>query len=529
ANLIQKDLGLTGTADGAIDFSQTGKAFPTARANLKITNSSRASAAVVSTPVDMTLEAQLNPDRSANNNYAHIIFRQGANVLGRAQLALSPATSGDWVADLTTATISGGVRYNGPSGVLFSLSGLPRQQLSGAVAVAADVSGRLNAPRLNGVIKASSLTYDNEVLGTRISAISLDGRFTNDRLELNQFNGRAGDGTIKGKGWISLAAAQGFPMMVHVEMNNARLARSDAINSTVSGTLDITNTEADGGLISGDLNLPQLRYAIVKQNASEIAVLDGVHRKGEDLTEAAAGTLPAFWKLDIKARADNQIFVSGMGLESEWSMRLRVTGTTRDPRIVGNMKVLRGTYSFAGRAFALDSGTITFDGGPVADPEIRLTASADVQDIKGTITVSGSAQRPDIAFSSTPSLPQDEILSRMLFGESMANISATEALQLASAVNGLNGGTDYLNPLGALRAATGIDRLRVVGADTATGRGTSLAAGKYLTNNVYVEIVTDTKGFMATQLEIALSRSLSLLSQTGNAGTSASVRYSKDY
>ena len=70
----------------------------------------------------------------------------------------------------------------------------------------------------------------------------------------------------------------------------------------------------------------------------------------------------------------------------------------------------------------------------------------------------------------------------------------------------------------------------MVGADAATGRGTSVAAGKYLTNNVYVEIVTDTKGFTATQFQIALSRALSLLSQTGGVnGTSVSLRYSKDY
>lgn len=318
-------------------------------------------------------------------------------------------------------------------------------------------------------------------------------------------------------------------MMIHVEMANARLARSDAINSTVSGTIDITNSEADGGLIKGDLRLPQVKYVVVKQAAAEIAVLDGVRRKGDEAITQSAIALPAFWRLNISARADNQIFVSGMGLESEWSARLRVTGTTKDPRIVGDMKVVRGNYTFAGRSFDIDTGTITFDGGPVADPEINLTASASVQDVEGVIKVTGSAQRPSIAFSSTPALPQDEILSRMLFGESVANISPTEALQLASAVNGLNGGSDYLNPLGALQSATGIDRLRVIGADTSTGRGTSLAAGKYLTNNVYVEIVTDAKGFTATQLEVALSRSLSILSTTGNAGTGASVRYSKDY
>jgi translocation and assembly module TamB len=529
ANMVQKGLGLTGTADGAIDFMQVGNSFPTARANLKISHFSRASAAVVSTPVDIALDAQLNPDRSPANNYVHALIRQGGSVVGRAQLALSPANGGDWLADINSGGISGGVRYNGPAGMPFSLAGLPRQQLSGAVALAADVSGQLNAPRLNGVVKATSLTYDNESIGTRITNIALDGRFTSDRLELTSFTGRAGDGTVTGNGWVSLAAAQKFPMLIHVEMNNARLARSDAINSTVSGTIDVTNSEADGGLIKGDLRLPLLRYVIVKQAAAEVAVLDGVRRKGEEAITQSAIALPAFWRLDIRARADNQIFVSGMGLESEWSARLRVTGTTKDPRIVGDMKVVRGNYTFAGRSFDIDTGTITFDGGPVTDPEINLTASADVQDVTGIIKVTGSAQRPSIAFSSTPALPQDEILSRMLFGESVANISPTEALQLASAVNGLNGGTDYLNPLGALRSATGIDRLRVVGADTTTGRGTSVAAGKYLTNNVYVEIVTDAKGFTATQLEVALSRSLSILSTTGNAGTGASVRYSKDY
>ncbi|CAL4868426.1 hypothetical protein MMA231_02707 [Asticcacaulis sp. MM231] len=530
ANLIQQDLGLTGTVTGAVDFSQAGNAFPTARANLKISRFSRASAAVVSSLVDIVLDARLDPDRSPTNNYVHALIRQGNSAVGRAQIALSPAAGGDWIADINAAQISGGVRYNGPSGVLFSLTGMPRQQLSGAIAIAADVSGQLSNPRLNGVIKATSLTYDNEDFGTRITSIALDGKFTNDRLELTSFSGHAGEGTVKGNGWVSLAAAQKFPMMVHVDLSNARLARSQAINSTVSGTLDITNNETDGALIKGNLRLPQLRYTILKQTASEVAVLDGVRRKGENANAVAtADTLPALWRLDIQARADNQIFVSGMGLASEWSARLRINGTTRDPRIVGEMKVVRGNYTFAGRSFDIDSGTITFDGGPVTDPEISLSASADLQDIKGTIKVTGSAQRPDIAFSSTPSLPQDEILSRMLFGESVANISATEALQLASAVNGLNGGKDYLNPLGALQSATGIDRLRIVGADTTTGRGTSLAAGKYLTNNVYVEIVTDTKGFMATQLEIALSRSLSILSQTGNAGTAASLRYSKDY
>jgi translocation and assembly module TamB len=106
-----------------------------------------------------------------------------------------------------------------------------------------------------------------------------------------------------------------------------------------------------------------------------------------------------------------------------------------------------------------------------------------------------------------------------------------EAIQLASALNSLRGsGGGGLNPLGKLRSATGFDRLRVLGADDTTGRGTSLAAGKYLTDDIYVEIVTDARGFTATQLEIALTRALSILTSTGSfGGSSGSVRYSKNY
>ncbi|MBP2161741.1 MULTISPECIES: translocation/assembly module TamB domain-containing protein [Asticcacaulis] len=532
-NAFMPDAGLTGSATGAVDFVQTGNAYPTARANLRINNFSRASVYTVSTPVDLAVDASLNPSLTPADNFLRALVRRGGAVVGRIQMNLSPSQSGEgWVRQVTTAGISGGIRYNGPAEVLFSLTGQARQQLSGPVAVAADFSGQLNDPRLNGVIKANSLTYDNETFGTRITAMKLDGRFSNDRLELTTFSGRAGNGTVTGNGWVSLAANEKFPLQVHVELRNARLARSDNVDSTVSGTLDFTNTAADGPLIKGDLRLPEVRYVFIRQGAAEINELSGVRRKGYRPAPAPPpsnlDTL-SLWKLDVRVRADNQVFISGMGLESEWRMNLHVVGTTRDPRVEGEVNNVRGIYSFAGRDFNIDQGTIRFDGGALTNPEIDLNATAVVEDVTGVIKVTGTATRPDVAFSSTPALPQDEILSRLLFGQSVTDLSATEALQLASAVNNLRGGGNGLNPLGAIRSATGVDRLRIIGADAATGRGTSLAAGKYLTNSVYVEVVTDTKGFAATQIEIALSRALSVLSQAGNTGTAVSVKYSKDY
>ena len=113
----------------------------------------------------------------------------------------------------------------------------------------------------------------------------------------------------------------------------------------------------------------------------------------------------------------------------------------------------------------------------------------------------------------------------------MTELSATQAIQLAAALNSAaRVGRRAQSARQAALGATGIDRLRILGADETTGRGTSVAAGKYISNDIYVEIITDTKGFTATQLEIALSKALSILSQTGGSnGTAVNFRYSKDY
>ncbi len=61
-------------------------------------------------------------------------------------------------------------------------------------------------------------------------------------------------------------------------------------------------------------------------------------------------------------------------------------------------------------------------------------------------TVRGTGLKPEITFASVPQLPQDELLSRILFGTSITNLSAPEAVQLASAVAALQSGCGQPRP-----------------------------------------------------------------------------------
>ena len=533
-NAFSPGLGIGGRATGSLDFSQpAGSSFPRAEARLNIIDFTRTGIAMRSEAVNLAVAGSLRPE---GGQLAAAIRRNGA-LIGRIQARLQPLGpgAGSWTTRLFAAPLAGGIRYNGPADVLMSLAGMAGHQLSGPIAVGADFSGRVQSPQFTGVARANNLTYVNEQYGTRITNMALEGRFSASQLEIVRLTGRAGEGTINGQGTIGLAAAAGFPMDLRFRFENAQLARSDDLGATVTGDVTITNGRGRGALIAGDLEMPEVRYQIIRQAAAEVRQLSGVRRRGDPLPEPGAQMaeegVPSIWRLDLRVRADNRVFVSGMGMESEWQTDLRVQGTSATPSITGNLELVRGTLSVAGRRFNLEDGRIAFTGARPPNPRIDIRAVADIDDVEVAIVVGGSANNPQIAFSSQPGLPQDEIVARILFGSSVTEISALQAVQVAASLNALRGGGGGLNPLGQLRSATGIDRLRILGADDTTGRGTALAAGMYISDDVYLEIITDARGFTATQLEIALSRSLSMISQfgSGNSGTNVNVRYSRDY
>jgi translocation and assembly module TamB len=534
-NPIMPGLGLGGRATGSLDWSQSSfAAFPRADARLEITRFTRTNLGSVSQPVDISMVGRLLPD---GGNARAIIRRRGVAV-GRLHVNLTPLPPGSasWTGRLLAAPLSGGIRYNGPADTLFSLAALADQSLTGNIGVAADFSGRVQTPQLTGVVRANDLVYENDIYGTRLTQLRVRGVFTNDQLEVTELTAKAGQGTISGKGFVNLSSAKGFPVQLNLDLNNARIARSELISTAATGAISVTNTPDGDALISGTLSLPETRFKIIRQGAAKVSTLTGVRRKAPSGRSRVSGnadaisSLPSNWRLDIKLVANDELYVSGMGLESEWGADLRITGTSDAPKIAGDMKLIRGTLGFAGRSFELESGRLSFNGGAATNPSLRVTAASEVDGTTVRVNIRGTGENPDITFSSTPALPQDEIMARILFGNSVGELTAIQAVQLAASLNSLRGGAGGLNPLGVLQSATGLDRLRILGADDKTGRGTAVAFGQYITNDVYVEIVTDARGYTASQIEISLTPALSVLSQINSFGTSnVNVRYRKDY
>ncbi len=524
---FQSGLGLGGRVSGIVNYRQSGSSVPTGDARVQIAGLTRSGLVLSSRPIDMQLAATLGAD----DLEARGIIREGGDERGRLQLRISQlGGSNDLMQRLRSGSLFGQLRYAGPVDSLWRLTGVEILDFSGAVNVAADMRGSIDNPVLSGSFASDAARMQSGLIGADVNGIRVRGRFAESRLTLSSFSGRAGDGTVSGSGFVDLSglATRGVGMDIRLAARNAQLVRRDDLAATVTGPMRIISDGSNGtiaGRLSVDRGRWQLGAAATTIQLPNVRFRE-VNRRADEAPRRAASNP---WRYLIDARARNRLDVRGLGLDSEWSADIRLRGTVNAPQIYGGADLVRGGYEFAGKRFELDRGRIRFDGESPPDPVLDIDASADVQGIAARINVGGTGQRPEIRFSSTPSMPEEEVLSRLLFGSSITDISAPEALQLGAAVASLRGGGG-LDPINQLRSAIGLDRLRIVGADVAAGRGTSVAAGKYLTRRTYVEVVTDGQGYSATNIEFQITRWLSVLSSISTVGRqSANVKVSKDY
>ena len=134
--------------------------------------------------------------------------------------------------------------------------------------------------------------------------------------------------------------------------------------------------------------------------------------------------------------------------------------------------------------------------------------------------------------SSVPDLPEDEIISQVLFGKSTSQLSATEAAQLAASVaqlTGQAGGADGV--LGRVRTTLGIDVLRFESDDSGGSSSPSVAAGKYVSQDVYIGAKQGTEVESGTaEVEVDLTPNISIESEVGQEGQSeVGVKFKWDY
>lgn len=524
-DLSNSSLGLGGTASGTLRYEAARGAAPTGTVDLRASGLTRSGITRTSLPLDLGVVGRLDANRLA----LRLVAAQNGKTVGRGQALIQPLGQGSIADRIQYGQLQAQLRWSGPAEALWRLGGVEIIDLGGPLAIGANVRGTLASPVIAGALATRAGTLTSPTTGMQLTGMVANGRFDGSRLVLSTIFGKTpNNGQVSGHGTVDFSSVQGIGLDMAFQATYAQLLDRDDLGATVTGPITI-KSDGNGGVIAGDFLVPRSRFTLGRAAAvASIPQLQLIERNGRgDDFEPTRAAAP--WRLAIRARAPNRLMVDGLGLNSEWSMNLGIGGTVTAPQMDGVAEMVRGTYDFAGRRFDITEGTIYFEGG-TTDPRLDITAQADVNGLSATIRISGNASKPIIGFTSVPALPEDEVLSRILFGSSITALSAPEAVQLAGAVASLQGKGGMLDPINAVRKLTGLDRLRIVPADSTTGQRTSVAVGKYVTRRTYVELISDGQGYSATRVEYQVTRWLSLLASISTIGRqSAAVRVSKDY
>ena len=536
-DVVRPDTGLGGTISGTVHYRTGANKVPVSEAKVKIDDLTRSGLVLTSRPVDVALVATLTETELE----AHALLQNEEIQRGRVQARITALPAQGLLLDrLRAGRLFGQLRYRGAAESLWRLAALDTFDITGPIAIAADATGTLEAPTVRGSISGEALELRSSLSGTDIRDIAIRGRFQGSRLQLTRFSGTAvNGGTVNGSGIVDLRTLgetvegrvleiRGPIIDLRASARNARLLDNGGLSATITGPLRIVS-DGLGGTIAGRVRVDRASWTL--GTAADDLRLPQIATREINAPANRAPQIAAArpWRYLINAKADSRIDVDGMGLDSEWAADIVLRGTTDDPRIGGRAEVVRGDYTFAGTRFELTRGEIEFDANVPIDPRLDIRAETDRDGLTVEATVRGSATQPEIAFSSNPSLPEEELLARLLFGGSVTSLSATDALQLGAAVASLRGGGG-MDPINQLRSAIGLDRLRIVSADPALGRGTGVALGKNFGRRFYAEIITDGRGYSATEVEFRVTSWLSLLAAVSTVGRESVVaEISRDY
>lgn len=410
------------------------------------------------------------------------------------------------------------------------------------------ISGLLNYDlRLNGPLQLTSVSGRVTLANGRvvdpdlafaIERLNVTANLSGGQVRLNADAGLSTEGRLTASGTIGLQAPYNADLVAEAKW--ALLRDPSLYEVRTNGRVTIRGPLTGGAMIAGRIDVVEAELRIPSTGFGGIGAIPDLRhfnepvnvrrtrsRAGADAVPAAASSASSTSRpfgLDLRIIAPNRMFIRGRGLDAELGGALHLTGTTANVIPSGGFQLIRGRLDILGRRLDLSEATMQMEGNFV--PDLTIVATSQSDDIAVSVRIEGPATDPDVTFTSSPELPQEEVLARLLFNRGLENISALQAAQLANAVMNLAGG-GAVGVVDRLRTGFGLDNLDVQMDGTG---GASVAAGKYLSKNLYTEVGVDQKGDTTLNLNLDVSRSVTVRARAASDGDSGlGVFFERNY
>ncbi|MCO5761091.1 MAG: translocation/assembly module TamB domain-containing protein [Chromatiaceae bacterium] len=394
------------------------------------------------------------------------------------------------------------------------------------------IGGSASAPRLDGRLHLTGITFRDWKLGLSLTGLTGDLVLDDQRLRLERVRAQAGAGTLALNGKVELFDPD-RPLDLTLTARGAEPLRSDLLSLKVDADLSLRGPAQDA-ILAGNAHFSRIDIRLPEHLAASVPVLR-VHEEGPARqprpTAAPRERTAAPFRLafDLSLDAPRSVYIRGQGVDAELGGELRVQGQMADPTITGGFNLIRGEYKLIGQTLRFTQGHIGLDGATGLNPTLNLEARVTAAGSTAILGVKGTASAPRIELRGEPELPQDEVLSRLLFGVAGTRLSPWQTAQVGLAAARLAGiGPKGPGLLESARTALGLDRLSI---GTDQEGGTTAEAGRQLSERVYLGARQGTRaGETQGVMRIELTPNLKLETDIGaSSGSRAGIAYEKEY
>ena len=312
------------------------------------------------------------------------------------------------------------------------------RRLGGTVSGNLTAAGPLRKPEARGSIRLErgAITLTSDAVPP-IEGLGAEAAFTMDRVTLNNLRATVAGGSLDASGLLTLTPDhQPGNLDFRLRGRSLPLLRNEMLILRANADLRLTGPW-DAATISGevaavdsvfyrDIELLPIGRPFTTPSAAALPRLDA----RAVAPGAAASPVPQpirDWRLGVNVRTQDPFLIRGNLATGRVDVAIRATGTVGDPRLDGAAQLSDVVARLPFSTLTVRRGAVRFTPGGGLDPTLEIRGRAEPRPYQVVLNVYGKASDPQIMLTSSPPLPESEIMTLLATGTTTEGLEDTGA------------------------------------------------------------------------------------------------------
>jgi autotransporter translocation and assembly factor TamB len=367
---------------------------------------------------------------------------------------------------------------------------------AGHASLEVSAAGTTASPTLTGFAELVNGQFSVDEPQVAAQAVNLRVDLAPDRVTLSRLDGSLNGGTLWGSGSVAVAGTTFSDLDVQLSAADVALDVPLNLRSLSKADLRVTQEKAASGegevVVGGQVTIDEA--GLTDDINVDTGVLQALTApRSLDLTESRNPLLERV-RFDVKVNTATPIVVDNNLAQAEIGVDVRLLGTPYETGLSGRVDLEEGSELILNeRRYEVERGIVTFIDERRIQPSLDLLLKTTARDYDISIEATGTPDDTKTTLSSTPMLPEPDIMALLVTGRTLDEMRGEEIDVAKSQVMSYLGGRAGTSLGRGLQKATGLSTVRVepnlIAAET--DPGARLTVGQDLTDDLSLVYSTD--------------------------------------